>query len=146
MPGTNAQTGKELTGLAHLRQSVRDILTTPIGTRVMRREYGSRLMELVDAPLTPATLTEIYAAAAEALARWEPRLRVDRIKASVAGEGNSVAGEENTPGSAGGSPLGRPARGQAAAAASPSSGHVLIDLEGVYLPGGEPVRLEGLEI
>ena len=133
MPGTNAQTGKELTGLAHLRQSVRDILTTPIGTRVMRREYGSRLMELVDAPLTPATLTEIYAAAAEALARWEPRLRVDRIKASVAGEGNSVAGEENTPGSA--------YEGKILPA-----GQISIDLEGVYLPGGEPVRLEGIVV
>ena len=84
MPGTNNQNGKDLTGLAHLRQSVRDILTTPIGTRVMRREYGSRLFELLDAPLTPGTLTEIYAAAAEALARWEPRLRVDRIQATPA--------------------------------------------------------------
>ena len=82
MPGTDSETGKELTGLAHLRQSVRDILTTPIGTRVMRREYGSRLFELLDAPLTPGVLTEIYAAAAEALGRWEPRLRLTRVRAS----------------------------------------------------------------
>ncbi len=122
MPGTNSETGKELTGLAHLHQSVRDILTTPIGTRVMRREYGSRLFELVDAPLTPGTLTEIYAAAQDALRRWEPRLRVERIRASVAGGGNT------------------PAQG------SDSGGHVLIDLAGVYLPNGEPVRLEGIEI
>ena len=115
MPGTNNQTGKELTGLAHLRQSVRDILTTPIGTRVMRREYGSRLLALVDSPLTPATLTDVYAAANEALGRWEPRLRVERIRVT-------------------------PAQGSAA------SGQVLIDLAGVYLPTGEPVRLEGLEI
>ena len=91
MPGTNAETGKELTGLAHLRQSVRDILTTPIGTRVMRREYGSRLMQLVDSPLTPAGLTEIYAAAAEALGRWEPRLRVERIRATPA-QGSDAGG------------------------------------------------------
>ncbi len=122
MPGTNNQNGKDLTGLAHLRQSVRDILTTPIGTRVMRREYGSRLFELLDAPLTPGTLTEIYAAAAEALARWEPRLRVERIHASAAGEGNAES------------------QGSAAA------GRVSIDLEGVYLPGGQPVRIEGLVI
>ena len=126
MPGTNAETGKELTGLAHLRQSVRDILTTPIGTRVMRRDYGSRLMELVDSPLTPATLTDIYAAANEALARWEPRLRVERIKVSAADEGKTPA-----PGSA-------------------ASGQVLIDLAGVYLPTGpfssQPVRLEGIVV
>ena len=132
MPGTNNETGKELTGLAHLRQSVRDILTTPIGTRVMRREYGSRLMELVDAPLTPATLTEIYAAAAEALGRWEPRLRVERIKAAPLplplgegrGEGREAIGE---------------GRGEGA-------GRVAISLDGVYLPGGENVRIEGLLI
>ena len=133
MPGTNNETGKELTGLAHLRQSVRDILTTPIGTRVMRRGYGSRLMELVDAPLTPATLTEIYAAAAEALGRWEPRLRVERIRASAAGGGNSAAGGGNTAG------LGSLDSGIA-------KGKVLIDLDGVYLPDGENVRIEGLLI
>lgn len=133
MPGTNAETGKELTGLAHLRQSVRDILTTPIGTRVMRREYGSRLMELVDAPLTPATLTEIYAAAAEALGRWEPRLRVERIRASAAGGGNSAAG--------GGNPAGLGSLDGGIA-----KGKVLIDLDGVYLPDGENVRIEGLLI
>lgn len=121
MPGTNNETGKELTGLAHLRQSVRDILTTPIGTRVMRREYGSRLMELVDAPLTPATLTEIYAAAAEALGRWEPRLRVERIKAA---------------------PLPLPLR----EGRGEGAGRVAISLDGVYLPGGENVRIEGLLI
>ena len=81
MPGTNAVTGKELTGLAHLRQSVRDILTTPLGSRVMRRDYGSRLLALVDAPLNDGVLVEIYAAAAEALGRWEPRLRLRRVKA-----------------------------------------------------------------
>ncbi len=51
MRGTDANTGKALSGLEHLRQSVRDILTTPIGTRVMRREYGSQLYALIDAPL-----------------------------------------------------------------------------------------------
>ena len=50
----------------------------------MRREYGSRLMGLVDAPLTPGTLTEIYAAAAEALGRWEPRLELTRVQARPA--------------------------------------------------------------
>jgi len=119
---------------------VRDILTTPIGTRVMRRDYGSRLMELVDAPLTPATLTEIYAAAAEALGRWEPRLRVERIRASAAGGGNSAAGGGNS--AAGG--------GNTAGLGSLDSGivkgKVLIDLDGVYLPDGENVRIEGLLI
>ena len=87
MIGMNAQTGQRLGGIDHLRQSIRDILTTPIGSRVMRREYGSRLFELVDAPLSEETLTEIYAATAQALDAWEPRLRVTRIRARQAGQG-----------------------------------------------------------
>jgi len=38
MTGIDASTGKALGGIAHVRQSVRDILTTPLGTRVMRRD------------------------------------------------------------------------------------------------------------
>ena len=79
MNGTNSTTGKPLSGLDHVRQSVTDILTTPIGSRVMRREYGSRLFELVDAPLTGTTLVDIFAATAGALIRWEPRLKVNRV-------------------------------------------------------------------
>ena len=48
MIGMSAVTGKPLEGLDHLRQSIADILSTPIGTRVGRREYGSLLAELVD--------------------------------------------------------------------------------------------------
>lgn len=79
MNGINAETGKHLDGIAHLRQSIRDILTTPIGSRVMRREYGSRLPELVDAPINRDTITELYAATAEAIERWEPRFEVTQV-------------------------------------------------------------------
>jgi phage baseplate assembly protein W len=81
MRGTDAKTGKPIEGLAHLRQSVRDILTTPLGSRVMRRTYGSRLFDLVDNPLNDQTLVEIFAATGEALLRWEPRLIVQRVQA-----------------------------------------------------------------
>jgi len=87
MNGSDSTTGKALSGLNHLRQSIRDILTTPIGSRVMRREYGSRLYELVDAPLNEATTLEIYAATAEALARWEPRFKITRVSATSASPG-----------------------------------------------------------
>jgi len=87
MNGSDSNTGRALSGLDHLRQSIRDILTTPIGTRVMRREYGSRLYELVDAPLNESTTIEIYAATAEALAKWEPRFKMTRVRASSAAPG-----------------------------------------------------------
>lgn len=83
MNGMNVNTGKSLSGIDHLQQSVRDILTTPLGSRVMRRDYGSRLFELVDRPTSPALLVEMYAACAEALSKWEPRLKVDSVQAST---------------------------------------------------------------
>lgn len=79
MRGMSAASGKALEGAAHLAQSIADILTTPVGTRVMRRDYGSLLPELIDQPITPAVLTRIYGAIAGALMRWEPRLRITRI-------------------------------------------------------------------
>lgn len=79
MDGINATTGKRIGGLDHLRQSIRDILTTPIGSRVMRRDYGSRLFQLIDAPANRETITDIYAATAEALIKWEPRIKVTRV-------------------------------------------------------------------
>ena len=90
MNGISATTGQPLSGIDHLRQSIRDILTTPIGSRVMRRDYGSRLFELVDAPMNRSTLLDIYAAAAEAIARWEPRFKLQRVVASSASPGHVV--------------------------------------------------------
>ena len=96
MIGIDASTGKALGGIDHLRQSIRDILTTPVGTRVMRREYGSRLFQLVDAPMNRGTLLNIYTAAIEAIERWEPRFRVSKVVASSAAPGSvtlDVTGE-----------------------------------------------------
>lgn len=87
MNGINAENGKRLRGIEHLRQSIRDILTTPIGSRVMRREYGSRLFQLIDAPTNQETITDIYAATAEAIARWEPRFQVTQVKIAHAQPG-----------------------------------------------------------
>ncbi len=40
MKGMDAKTGKVLEGLEHLKQSIIDILTTPVSSRIMRRDYG----------------------------------------------------------------------------------------------------------
>lgn len=87
MHGMNSATGKVIGGIDHLRQSVRDILTTPTGTRVQRRDYGSDLFSLIDAPTNRGTLAQIYAATADALIKWEPRLLVSRVSATQASPG-----------------------------------------------------------
>lgn len=87
MIGSDATTGRRLDARAHLRQSIRDILTTLIGTRVMRREYGSLLPLLVDAPIDRVTVLDIIQSTAGAIGRWEPRVRVERVQVHTAGPG-----------------------------------------------------------
>lgn len=87
MQGTDRYTGQPLSGIDHLQQSIRDILMTPVGSRVMRRDYGSRLFDLLDSPLNGAGLVALYGATAEALRRWEPRIKVRRVQAESVAPG-----------------------------------------------------------
>ena len=82
MIGMNTYNGKEIHGQEHLQQSIRDILMTPIGSRLMLPEYGSELPRLIDQPLNQSTLVDIYSAVAIALKRWEPRFSLSRVQAS----------------------------------------------------------------
>jgi phage baseplate assembly protein W len=82
--GICRNTGKLLGELAHLKQSIVDILTTPIGSRVMRRSYGSRLFELIDQPINDRLKIQIYSATAEALGKWEPRFRCKKVSVASA--------------------------------------------------------------
>lgn len=79
MNGMNKKTGRVLSGVDHLWQSVEDILTTPIGSRVMRRSYGSRLPELIDEPFNEETRMDMIAETADAIAKWETRIRVTSV-------------------------------------------------------------------
>lgn len=80
MTGMNRNTGKRLEGDAHLRQSVADLLTTSLRSRVMRAGYGSELYDCVDAPISAETTARITACVVDALAKWEPRLKVVSCK------------------------------------------------------------------
>ncbi|KRA15359.1 GPW/gp25 family protein [Lysobacter sp. Root604] len=86
MRGMDARTGRAIDGIDHLRQSIADILTTPIGSRVMRRDYGSLIPELIDQPFNGATRVKLYGATATALMRWEPRIRLTRIELKAGSE------------------------------------------------------------
>lgn len=87
MRGMSQHTGRALDGDDHLRQSIADILTTPVGSRVMRREYGSDLPRLIDSPINGETVVELFHATAVALARWEPRLRLERVQVTDVADG-----------------------------------------------------------
>ena len=80
MIGMDRRTGQPLSGVAHLRQSIEDILTTPLGSRRMRPEYGSQLRRYVDLPVNEGWKSAVQAEVASTLGRWEPRLKLERVK------------------------------------------------------------------
>lgn len=82
MNGMDSRNGKPLAGDDHLIRSIGDILSTPLGSRAMRRDYGSALFELIDRPLNSAVRMLLHAATAIALRRWEPRLQLTRVTLS----------------------------------------------------------------
>lgn len=50
---TDAENGRGQDTPAHIAQSIRNILFTRIGTRLMREEYGSFIPDLIDMPAGP---------------------------------------------------------------------------------------------
>ena len=88
--GMSRQSGMSIDQTDHILQSVRDILTTPIGSRVMRRDYGSLLPFLIDSPMNAYFLMQLRAAVIHGLMRWEKRVtpvRIDLITSSQAAQG-----------------------------------------------------------
>lgn len=83
----DATTGHAMDEAAHIRQSIRDILTTRVGTRVMRRDYGSLVPELIDQPGNPITQMRLRAATVMAVLRWEPRIQITRCGIDIAYNG-----------------------------------------------------------
>lgn len=77
--GMNRNTGRAITDAEHISQSVGDILRTPVGSRVMRRDYGSLLSAMIDQPQTPALELQIKVACYMALLKWEPRITLTSI-------------------------------------------------------------------
>lgn len=77
--GMNRNTGRAITDAEHISQSVGDILRTPVGSRVMRRDYGSLLSALIDQPQSPALELQIKVACYMAILKWEPRITLTSI-------------------------------------------------------------------
>ncbi|OCC25322.1 hypothetical protein MB02_01215 [Croceicoccus estronivorus] len=79
MSGMDRTTGKPLADEQHIAQSITDIVTTPLGTRVERRDYGGPLPELVDAPQNKATQLLLFASITGPVRKWEPRVRLTKV-------------------------------------------------------------------
>lgn len=83
------ETGLSISTIDHIRQSIGDILTTPLGSRVMRRDYGSLLPDLIDQPMNRGGQLKLFAATAAALIRWEPRIQLTRVQLSIGDDAGS---------------------------------------------------------
>lgn len=90
MTGMSRHNGAALGPTEHLAQSIHDILTTPKGSLVMQRDYGSDLPNIIDQPLNGETMIDAYMATAEALELWEPRIDLARIELVEASAGRAA--------------------------------------------------------
>lgn len=88
---TGAGTVRLVSGTEEIDGAIRMILSTRPGERVMRPEFGCAIWTLVFAPLTSGTLGLMEQYVREALARWEPRIELQRVVAVPDHENGSVA-------------------------------------------------------
>lgn len=88
--GLDRNGGGAIAGVDHLLQSQQVLLTTPVGTRVMRRTFGCDLP--IDAPMNAGRLADITAAAAEAIIAWEPRETLKRVVVNALDAGGFTLG------------------------------------------------------
>ena len=64
---------------SEIEQAIIMILSTPVGTRVMRPTFGSRLHELIFAPNDSQTAAQASRYVEDALGMWEPRIQVKDV-------------------------------------------------------------------
>lgn len=91
--GMDRETGRRISGPDHIRQSVADLLSTRLNTRVMRRDYGSEALDLIDRPGNGEAVLGRYVAIAEAIDKWEPRVTLTGFTlSSMAADGAATIG------------------------------------------------------
>ncbi|WP_339760719.1 GPW/gp25 family protein [uncultured Hoeflea sp.] len=79
MAGIDRRTGKGLSNYDHALQSVEVILSTRIGSRVMRRQFGGGVAEILGRAVTPPLFALFQQLVATAIDTWEPRFQVRKI-------------------------------------------------------------------
>ena len=82
----NAGSLNVITDNDSVEQSINTILLTPVGSRVMLRDFGSRLGDLVFEPLTVGTAIKIRNEIRRAINRWDPRLVLTKVNATINGD------------------------------------------------------------
>lgn len=71
-------------GVTDIEQSIRIIIGTAKGERVMRPEFGCGIHEYTFAAVDTTTLTLVESAVEDALVEWEPRIEVLSVDTDTA--------------------------------------------------------------
>ncbi|MDR9787861.1 MAG: GPW/gp25 family protein [Peptococcaceae bacterium MAG4] len=66
-------------GPEKLKENIKHILLTGLGERVMRRDYGGGLRQLVHDPNNDALRAIVQHQIAKAIGQWEPRVQVQEV-------------------------------------------------------------------
>ena len=66
--------------LIDVENSIKDILLTPLGSRVMLPEYGSRIYELIDRKVDDEFRADLACFVIEAVEKWEKRVKIDEVR------------------------------------------------------------------
>lgn len=77
--------GAVVEGVADIDQAIRIILSTPRGSVPHRPEFGSELHRYIDHP-TNRVVPHLVRESVEAIRRWEPRIDVLNVTASIEAE------------------------------------------------------------
>ena len=67
-------------GVPDLDRSIRIVLMTAPGERLMRPQFGCRIWDLLFEPITSNTLGLMAQSVREAVTQWEPRVEVHDVK------------------------------------------------------------------
>jgi phage baseplate assembly protein W len=67
-----------------VKMAMRQILGTRLGSRVIDRDWGSDLRNIIFEPINQVTVTRVRFAVSEALERWERRIEILAVSVNVA--------------------------------------------------------------
>ena len=83
MKGMDPQTGEMVEGEVQLQCDLNAIFSTPIGSRVMRRDYGAALIQFVDAPINQYTISKIQSSIASTLMSYMTQFHLKEISVTL---------------------------------------------------------------
>lgn len=86
MAGISRHTGQVISNLESAYQGVEVILTTRIGERWFRREFGGGIVELLGRAITPSLFVAWQQLIGTAIDLWEPRFKVRAISVDASSD------------------------------------------------------------